>query len=472
MRSLYMKIFLWFLVAIGLVGGTLMFFALEIESDFARASIEQNDLTLTPPFAERWAMVFEQKGKAGLSDYLGHARDKGNHTYFFGPDGKEVFNQTPPVEAQSIVQQAMQTDRTQNAWATTHRYIAQRAAGPSGKNYILLIDLRSPFGAVFLARPQIQALRLIIVLLIGSLVCLWLAQYISDPVARLRSAAHQLAAGNLHSRVGAAVGHGNDELADLGRDFDRMAERIESMMVSQKRLITSVSHELRSPLARLAVALDLAYQDSDPAIRAYLDRIGLETNHLNDLIRNLLNLARMESGSELLSQAPVELEPLVSEIAKDVDFEARSRGCGVRVIKLEPCVILGARDLLHSAIENIIRNGAAYSKQGTEIEVSLERVNERGEDRALIRVRDFGEGVPNDALQLIFQPFYRVADARERASGGFGLGLSITAEAVRLHNGQVRAENCPGGGLRVEVNLPLHAAPAERRPLLHKELVG
>jgi hypothetical protein len=94
-----------------------MFFALEIESDFARASIEQNDLTLTPPFAERWAMVFEQKGKAGLSDYLGHARDKGNHTYFFGPDGKEVFNQTPPVEAQSIVQQAMQTDRTQNAWA-------------------------------------------------------------------------------------------------------------------------------------------------------------------------------------------------------------------------------------------------------------------------------------------------------------------------------------------------------------------
>lgn len=244
------------------------------------------------------------------------------------------------------------------------------------------------------------------------------------------------------------------------------------MMVSQKRLITSVSHELRSPLARLAVALDLAYQDSDPSIRAYLDRIGLETNHLNDLIRNLLNLARMESGSELFSQAPVELESLVSEIAKDVDFEARSRGCGVRVTKLEPCVILGARDLLHSAIENIIRNGAAYSKPGTEIEVSLERVKEGGEDRVLIRVRDFGEGVPNDALSLIFQPFYRVADARERASGGFGLGLSITAEAVRLHNGQVRAENCPGGGLRVEVNLPLHTATAQSQPLLDKELVG
>jgi signal transduction histidine kinase len=319
---------LWFLVAIGLVGGTLLFFALEIESEFARASIEQNDRTLTPPFADRWAQVFEQKGKPGLEEYRGHARDKGNHTYFFGPDGKEEFNETPPKEARSIVQKAMETDQTQNGWTTTHRFIAQRAFGPSGNRYVLLIDLRSPFGAFFLAQPQIQLFRLIIVLLVGALVCFWLARYITDPVTKLGAAVRQLADGNLHSRVGAVIGSRKDELADLGRDFDRMAERIESLMVSQQHLMRSVSHELRSPLARLTVALDLAYQDSDPAIKGHLERIGREAGHLNTLIGNLLKLARLESGTEPLDQMVVELDALIYEIAADVQFEARSRGRG------------------------------------------------------------------------------------------------------------------------------------------------
>lgn len=128
-------------------------------------------------------------------------------------------------------------------------------------------------------------------------------------------------------------------------------------------------------------------------------------------------------------------------------------------------------DLLHSAIENIIRNGATYTKKGTEVEVGLEHVRDNGQDSAVIHVRDFGEGVPKDALELIFKPFYRVADARERASGGFGLGLSITAEAVRLHGGQVRAANCPGSGLLIELKLPLRGnrTGAEQ---LRKELVG
>jgi signal transduction histidine kinase len=371
-----------------------------------------------------------------------------------------------------IVQNAMQTDQTQNAWAATHRFIAQRATGPSGNRYVLLIDLPSQFGRVFLAQPQIQVLRLIVVLLLGALVCFWLARYITEPVAELRSAVRRLADGNLDSRVGSVSAHRKDELADLGRDFDRMAERIESLMVSQQRLIRSVSHELRSPLARLSVALDLAHQDSDPAIRGYLERMGREANHLNTLIGNLLKLARLESGTEPLDQTVIELDALVSEIAGDVDFEARSRGRGVRVTELEPCLIAGVRDLLHSAIENIIRNGARYTKEGTEVEVRLEHLEDNGQDSAaVIRVRDFGEGVPEEALESIFKPFYRVADARERASGGFGLGLSITAEAVRLHGGQVRAENCRGGGLLVELKLPLHGKTAKRKPL-RTELVS
>jgi two-component system sensor histidine kinase CpxA len=359
----------------------------------------------------------------------------------------------------------MQTDQTQIVWTAAHRFIVQRATGPSGKQYVLLIDLPSPLGLVFdlpsafgtalVSRPQVQALRLIVVLLVGALVCFWLARYITGPVGQLQSAVRQLADGNLNSRVGNVITHRKDELADLGRDFNRMAERIESLMVSQQRLLQNVSHELRSPLSRLTVALDLAHQDSGPAARIYLDRIAREANVLNSLIESLLKLARMESRTEPLDQTIVELDALISEVAADVDFEARSRGCRVRVTNTQSCLVYGVRDLLHSAVENIIRNGAAYTKKGTEVEVSLERVLDNGQDFAVIHVRDLGEGVPGDDLESIFKPFYRTADARERSSGGFGLGLSITAEAVRLHGGQVRAENCIGGGLLVEMTLPV-----------------
>jgi len=482
MRRLYTKIFLWFLVAIALLGGTLIFFAVETQSEYARASIEQNDRTLTPPFAERWATVFERQGKPGLSEYRAHASGVGIHTYFFGPDGREEFGATPPEQARLLGQGAMKTDQTQIAWTTTHRFIAQRATGPSGNRYVLLIDLASPLGLIFdlpsafgtalVSRPQVQLLRVIIVVLVGALVCFWLARYITGPVTQLQSAVRQLAEGNLNSRVGSVITHRKDELADLGRDFNRMAERIESLMVSQQQLIRNVSHELRSPLARLTVALDLAYEDSDPAIRGYLDRIGHEANGLNNLIESLLKLARMESRTEPLDQTAVELDALIGEVAADVDFEARSHGCGVRVTNLRPCIIYGVRDLLHSAVENIIRNGVAYTKKGTEVEVSLEHVLENGEDSAVIRVRDFGEGVPRDALESIFKPFYRTADARERASGGFGLGLSITAEAVRLHGGRVRAENCIDGGLLVLVTLPLSAKKEFLETTAANELVS
>jgi len=467
MRKLYTKIFIWFLVAFVLVGGTLLFLAIDGQSEYARARIEQNDTTLTPPFADRWASVFERQGKAGLYDYRSHAGGVGIHTYFFGPDGSEILGAAPPKQAAFLLPKAMQTDQTQISWTTTHRFIAQRATGPSGKQYVLFIDMPSPLGLLFdlptafgpalTSRPQIQALRVFILIVVGALLCFWLARYITGPVGQLQSAVRQLADGNLNSRVGSVITHRQDELADLGRDFNRMAERIESLMLSQQRLIRNVSHELRSPLSRLTVALDLAQQDSDPAIRGYLDRIGREANLLNNLIESLLKLVRLESRTEPLDQTIVELDALVCEVAADVDFEARSRGSGVRITNLQPCLVYGVRDLLHSAIENIIRNGVAYTKKGTEVEVSLERVLDKGQDCVVIHVRDFGEGVPRDDLESIFKPFYRTADARERSSGGFGLGLSITAEAVRLHGGQVRAENCNGGGLLVEVTLPLGA---------------
>jgi signal transduction histidine kinase len=203
----------------------------------------------------------------------------------------------------------------------------------------------------------------------------------------------------------------------------------------------------------------LARKNAGPEIQAPLDRIEREAARLNDLIGNLLTLAKWENGAAHVNQVHVELDELLEEVAADADFEARARNRSVRVLAVEPCCIAGVRELLRAAMENVVRNAVHYTNPGSEVELSLERV----QDDAVIRVRDHGAGVPEEALERIFRPFYRVADARERSSGGSGLGLSITEKAVRLHGGRVKARNCPGGGLLVELQFPLHANSADMR---------
>jgi len=272
-----------------------------------------------------------------------------------------------------------------------------------------------------------------------------------------------LADGNLSSRIGSDSIRRKDELGDLERDFDRMAERIESLMSSQQRLIHSISHELRSPLARLNVALGLARKQADAAVNGSLDRIEREAGRLNELIGSLLTLARWESGAQPMNCDTVELDTLVREVAADADFEAQSRNRAVRVLTLQPCSITGVRDLLRSAIENVMRNAVKYTRKDSEVEVTLEHAHGLGQEIAVIRVRDHGDGVPESALENIFRPFYRVADSRERSSGGAGLGLSIAAKAVSLHGGQVKAENSLTGGLMVELRFPLNGKNADLR---------
>jgi len=452
---LYLKIFLWFSLAMLLVGGTLVVSIYRTQSELYREDEQANDRTLSPPFAERWAAIYERQDSKAIAEYDSHAKGIGIQVYLFSADGKQLFGQTPPPEATAILPTAMDTDDTQVRWSPRRRFVAQRTTGPSGRHYILVVELASPFTRFFSARPSVQALRLIVAAFLGGLFCLWLASYITAPVTELRSAARDLASGRLSSRVGKAALRRKDELADLGRDFNQMAERIESLMSSQRRLIQSVSHELRSPLARLNVALGLAYRCANPEIHAPLERIEREAGRLNQLVADVLKLSRWESGLEPANRTWVDLDVLVREIVADANFEAGSLDRSVCVKIADACAVEGVRELLHSAIENVIRNAVRYTSEGSAVEVTLERLSSSSENSALIRVRDHGPGVPEEALGNLFKPFYRVADARERASGGTGLGLAITEAAVRLHCGQVKAENSPEGGLVVEIRLPL-----------------
>jgi two-component system sensor histidine kinase CpxA len=245
------------------------------------------------------------------------------------------------------------------------------------------------------------------------------------------------------------------------RDFDAMAERIETLVKAQSRLLNDISHELRSPLARLNVALGLARQRSGPESASMLERIELEAGRLNELIGRLLTLARMEDGEQHVPSTPVLLDEVVLNVAEDAEFEAQARHCHVRSeIPAGSWGVRGDASLLHSAVENVVRNAIRYTREGTTVEIHLEKTEGAGRAEAVVRVTDCGSGVPAEALEKLFRPFYRLDDARGRQTGGVGLGLAITERAVRFHGGRVAAVNRAEGGLMVEIHLPLIPASA------------
>jgi two-component system sensor histidine kinase CpxA len=311
-------------------------------------------------------------------------------------------------------------------------------------------------------RPPFQpiwrklGLRLLVTLVIGGILCFWLARYLTTPLLKLRSTTNELAEGNLGARVATKLTKRGDEVGQLGRDFNVMAERLESMVKAQQRLLGDISHELRSPLARLGVALGLARQRSGPEATGALDRIERESDNLNEMISQLLTLTRLESGTDGRKRSEVDLDALVREVSEDADYEARSLNRSVQVVASDKCSINGVEDLLRSAVENVVRNAVRFTPEGTAVEVALRKQNGSSDNFAVISVRDRGNGVPAESLDKIFRPFYRTEDARDRQSGGgTGLGLAITERAVRMHGGTVQAANSPEGGLAVEMRFHL-----------------
>jgi two-component system sensor histidine kinase CpxA len=312
---------------------------------------------------------------------------------------------------------------------------------------------------------------------------------ITRPIASLREAARQLAAGNLRARAHWPRGffqfrkrvtnadtsirdrwpteriarQSGDELWGLVFDFNEMADRLESLVDAQMLLLRDVSHELRSPLARLSVALELAREEAQPGMEEQLDRIERETGRLNSLIGQLLSLSHLESTTRLPDRLRVSLCDVVGELLPDMDYEAQRRNCGVSFSPASQngasnghsTEVLGNPELLGRAVENVIRNAIAYTAEGTKVEIQLCEENRHGARFAVLQVKDHGPGVPEAALKSIFRPFYRLDLSRQRSTGGYGVGLAITERAVRLHGGAVTARNAKEGGLIVEMRLPV-----------------
>lgn len=334
---------------------------------------------------------------------------------------------------------------------------------PDGHRVWLVPDFHGVTLGRFLGRPRVIALPLLVAALAAGLVCLLLARYLAAPIERLRRATLAYAAGDFSQRVGPSLGARRDEIVDLARALDHMAERLDALLRSQKELLRDVSHELRSPLARVQAALGLARQHAASAAAAELDRIELETERLGDLIGQILSLSRMDSGAGLAMREPVALDELLRQIADDAALEAGARGCNVRLTAAAHAAnVEGAPALLHSALENVVRNAVRHTRAGTEVGVVLRREGAQH----VIEIADRGPGVPEKMLPRIFEPFVRVGEARDRASGGYGLGLAIAQRAIHAHGGTIGARNRPDGGLAIEIRLPARGdlSRSTRRP--------
>jgi two-component system sensor histidine kinase CpxA len=348
--------------------------------------------------------------------------------------------------------------------------------GAHGQNFIYLMRGSYPT-EVYIPYAEIMP-RLLIGLIISVLVTFGITMVITRPIGSLREAARQLAAGNLRARAkwprGGKNPKSSDELWGLVYDFNEMAERLESLVDAQMLLLRDVSHELRSPLARLSVALELAREEAQQnpekhaGMEDQLDRIERETGRLNALIGQLLSLSHLESATRIPDKRSVSLGDVVSELLPDMDYEAQRRNCGVSFVNDEQPggpvktrrEVLGSPELLGRAVENVIRNAIAYTAEGTSVEIQLFDEERFGEKFAVLQVKDHGPGVPEAALRSIFRPFYRLDLSRQRSTGGYGVGLAITERAVRLHGGAVAARNAAEGGLIVEMRLPIADAPA------------
>jgi signal transduction histidine kinase len=449
--KLFLKIFLWFLTAVGLMMAVSIFVTRTFQTE-PYSRWERSARVSVSIYAGTAGQIYAAEGEQGLKTYLDRqlTTESIREIGVVSEDGTTSIgsisnlNEFRAIKEHTTAQGSADVDFTPGEFSLG----AAPMQLPDGRRFSLLIKWSPPRVPSFWPNSLLGYGRLAGILLTAILVCYVMALYLTSPIRKIRQAAKKLADGDLSTRVATQVGNRRDELADLARDFDNMAERMESLITSQQRLTRDVSHELRSPLARMSVALEIAKQKAAPESQPILQRIETEAARLNEMISRLLMLSKLESGAEDVERLRIDLAEIVRDVAADADFEAQAKGKFVEVSSADSCPVMGSENLLRSAVENVLRNAVRYTADRTVVDVSLTAQN----GHALLRISDHGGGVPEEELDNLFRPFYRVGEARERKTGGIGLGLAIAERAIKAHKGKISAKNT-ADGLAVEIVL-------------------
>ncbi|HKV98936.1 MAG TPA: ATP-binding protein [Vicinamibacterales bacterium] len=457
MRSLFAKIFLSFFLAVVLLGVLLEITAVRTEMRRVNTVLRP----LAEEIAPRLVAAYESRGADALTGEL----ERVPLAAALLDDHAEPLTVVPDALAPTVTAARRVLGRSTESlsgFVAWHDFALAPAQGASGRHYVVVFRLpHERWAAILNTLDEYPALRLSIVAVVAGLICFLLARHITRPLVQLREVAGRMAEGQLDARAGETFKARRDEIGALGRDFDVMADRVSALVASDRQLFADVSHELRSPLARLTVAAGLARRHagetgaSPEALAADLDRIEHEANRIDQLLGQSLTLARIDSGVDAGPREAFDLTNLVQQIASDADYEARASDRRVAMGQADACHMSGVAELVRSAIENVVRNAVRHTAPGTTVEIDLEHARPGKPAMACIQVRDHGTGIPLEQLADVFLPFRR-GDARggERSAGA-GLGLAIADRVVKMHGGSIRAVNTPGGGLGVEITLAL-----------------
>jgi two-component system, OmpR family, sensor histidine kinase CpxA len=449
LRSLILKIFLCYWIGAGIV---ILVIDLSPHEQMHRPEATAALAAVLRIHARTVLQAYEAGGCGAAGALLS---DADNTLGVASPDGNILCSPAVGSNLRSLIERAAVSSQPIATNFRTFQVVALGVLSPSGKPYVLLLRNRFATPIFFGVVPGSTTL------VISAVVTLLLAMLIAIPIRRLRSAARDIANGRLEARVTEGRGFGraghfppSDVLHGLIVDFNHMAEHLESLVAAQRVLFRDISHELRSPLARLNVALELAREAGPASMKAPLDRIEVEAERVNDLIGQLLSLSYMETVQELSQSANLSLGDLVASVIPDIQYEANGRRCHVVARTLHECTVHGDRVLLQRALENVVRNAIRYTPENGVIEIDVEKVECNGVWMSVLRVGDSGPGVPSEELTSILLPFYRVDKSRQRSTGGFGVGLAIADRAVKLHAGEIKTWNKPEGGLVVEMIFP------------------
>jgi two-component system, OmpR family, sensor histidine kinase CpxA len=444
-RRLFWKIFLPFWAA-----QAVLLFALYLRLHYRITSEHpwwiQPERREMPVLANLAAATFEQQGQAGLATLLDSlSLPKRSQFWLVDSEGRELSGRDIP---QKVLKDAAAAGKSEGLHRSYEANVLAATAATTQGKYVLIAELVPPPLAERVPGDILWTLKLGTIF--SAIICFLIAHYLTKPIERLRDATNQLARGNLDIRAGDNLGNRRDEIADLVRDFDSMAGELRKQIKSERSLLSGVSHELRSPIARMRLALTLARRADDSEREEMLDRIEQDTIQLDSMLEQILTVARMESGQIKPKFENLSLSELLDDVLHDAKFEAAGRNVAINYEGVENVQVNGDPGMLRSAIENVVRNAIFYSGQGGKVEVKLGTMA----TGAFIAVRDNGPGVPEDRLKLIFEPFYRVDDSRGSTTGGMGLGLALADNAMRAHEGGIMARNLDPHGLEVTLMMP------------------